>query len=188
MYFSNFIKKERKIWHKRFTPSLIAGLAVALISFFFKMTIPNIVMITSLGASAAIITHKHIHRLTILRTVIAAYLLALIVGLFSLVLIHRYSFSFPWAALITVFLVTLLMYSFNVFHPPAVSASLSFLMFDTGFIETITIFFAVIVLLIIIKLLTYAFYYEHLEMHKFKQEFKKIEREEMKKWKKLVKS
>ena len=48
------------------------------------------------------------------------------------------------------------------------------------------IFFSVIILLIIIKLLTYAFYYEHLEMDKFMQEFKKIEREEKKKWKQMI--
>ena len=185
MSFLSFLKKERLIWHRRFIPSLIAGVAVAIICFFFKMTVPNIVMVTSLGASAAILTHKYVHKLTILRTVIAAYLIALVVGLSVLFFVHHYSLSFPWAALIAVSLTTLIMYLGNVFHPPGVSASLSFLMFDTGFWETITIFFAVIVLLIIIKLLTYAFYYEHLEMNKFKQEFKKLEREEKKKLNKI---
>ena len=78
------------------------------------------------------------------------------------------------------------MYLADVFHPPAVSAALAFVLLDGGFWETIVIFFSVIILLIIIKLLTYAFYYEHLEMDKFMQEFKKIEREEKKKWKQMI--
>ena len=56
MSLQRFINKERLIWHKRFIPSLIAGIAVGIITFFFEMTASNIVMFASLGASAAIIT------------------------------------------------------------------------------------------------------------------------------------
>ena len=188
MSLKKFIKKERLIWHKRFIPSLIAGIAVAIITFFFKMTASNIVMFASLGASAAILTHKQIHRLTILRTVIFSYLISLFISGITLYFIHHYTISFSLAALIAVTLATLTMYLADVFHPPAVSAALAFVLLDGGFWETIVIFIAVIILLIIIKLLTYAFYYEHLEMDKFMREFKKIEREEKKKLKKILKN
>jgi len=187
MSFLDFLKKERVIWHRRFIPSLIAGIAVGIITFFFEMTASNIVMFASLGASAAIITHKQIHKLNILRTVIFSYLISLIVSGVVIYLIHHYSLSFSIAALIAVSLATLFMYLGDVFHPPAISAALSFVLLDGGFWETIVIFFSVIVLLIITKILTYIFYYEHLEMHKFKMEFKKLEREEKKKWKRMFK-
>ncbi|MBT6774338.1 HPP family protein [Candidatus Woesearchaeota archaeon] len=186
MSLQRFINKERLIWHKRFIPSLIAGIAVAVITFFFEMTASNIVMFASLGASAAILTHKQIHKLTILRTVIFSYLISLSISGIILFIIHHYTLSFSIAALIAVTLATLTMYLADVFHPPAVSAALAFVLLDGGFWETIVIFFSVIILLIIIKLLTYAFYYEHLEMDKFMQEFKKIEREEKKKWKQMI--
>ena len=188
MFLENFFKRERLIWHKRFVPSLIAGLAVAIITLFFKMTASNIVMFASLGASAAVLTHKQIHRLTILRTVISSYLISLITSGVVLFLIHKYSLFFPVAALIAVTLATLTMYLANTFHPPAISAALAFVLLDGGFWETVIIFFAVIVLLIVVKLLTYVFYHENLEMSKFMEEFKKIEQEEKSKWKKLIKN
>ena len=64
------VKKERLICHKRFLPSFVAGIAVALITLFFEITASNIVLLASLGASAVILTHKQTHRLNILRTVI----------------------------------------------------------------------------------------------------------------------
>jgi len=181
MPFLKFIKKERKIWHKRFIPSLITGIAVAVITLFFKMTASNIVMFASLGASAAILTHKYVHKLNILRTVIFSYVLSLIASYFVLFTVHRYQLNFSITVFLAVTLTTILLYLFNFFHPPAISAALSFVMLDGSFFETVSIFFSVIILLIIIKLLTYAFFYEHLEMRKFYLEFKRLEKEEFSK-------
>jgi CBS-domain-containing membrane protein len=188
MFITTFLKKERKIWHRRFGPSLIAGIAVAIITFFFEMTASNIVMFASLGASAAILTHKYIHKLTILRTVIFAYFIGLFVSLSFVYLTKSIALTFPVTALIVVTLTTLGLYLFNVFHPPAVSAALAFIMMENGGLrEDLTIFFSVIILLILIKVLTYIFYYENLEMHKIKQEFKKVEKKEVKKIKRILK-
>ena len=188
MFIKEFIKKERKIWHRRFGPSLIVGIAVAIITFFFEMTASNIVMFASLGSSAAILTHKYIHRLTILRTVIIAYFIGLIVSLGIVNLTKSINLTFPITALIVVTLTTIGLYLFNVFHPPAVSAALAFIMMKNGGIkEDLTIFFSVIMLLILIKVLTYIFYYENLEMRRIKQEFKKIEHKEIKAVKKILK-
>jgi CBS-domain-containing membrane protein len=179
----DYLKKERTIWHKRFIPSLIAGISVAIITFFFEMTASNIVMFASLGASAAILTQKQIHKLTILRTVILSYLIALIISL----IVSHIPVSFPIAALLVVTLTTIGLYLFDIFHPPAISAALAFIMINGGIWEDITIFIAVIILLIIVKILTYAFYYENLEMHKFFQELKDINKEDVKKIKKILK-
>tara|TARA_Y100000310_G_C20664169_1_gene806521 strand:+ start:207 stop:770 length:564 start_codon:yes stop_codon:yes gene_type:complete len=186
MSWIDFFKKERAVWHKRFVPSLIAGIAVAIITLFFEMTASNIVMFASLGASAAIITQKYVHKLTILRTVIESYLIALVVSLVVLFLLHQFSFSFSIAVLLAVTLVTLAIYLGDAFHPPAISAALSFILLDGNVWDTLLIFFSVIVLLIIVKLLTYIFYYEHLELNKFHHEFKKFEKEEVKRFKKKI--
>ena len=177
----DYLKKERTIWHRRFIPSLIAGIAVAIITFFFEMTASNIVMFASLGASAAILTHKQIHKLTILRTMIFSYLIALIISL----IVSHLPVSFPVAALIVVTITTISLYLFDVFHPPAISAALAFIMINGGIWEDVAIFIAVIILLIIVKLLTYAFYYENLEMKKFFKEFRNIEKADSKRIQKI---
>ena len=176
-----YLKKERTIWHKRFIPSLIAGIAVAVITFFFEMSASNIVMFASLGASAAILTHKQINRLTILRTTIFSYVIALIVSL----IVSYLPVSFPVAALIVVTITTVGLYLFDVFHPPAISAALAFIMIKGGVWEDIVIFIAVIILLIIIKVLTYMFYYERLEVRKIFQEFRSIKKADSKKIQKI---
>ncbi len=178
----NFLKKERTVWHKRFIPSLIAGIAVAIITFFFKMTASNIVMFASLGASAAILTHKQVHKLTILRTTIISYLIALIVSL----IVSFLPISFPIAALIVVTTTILGLYLFDVFHPPAISAALAFIMMKGGVWEDLVIFLAVIILLIIVKILAYMFYYEHLNLKRIFQEIKTIEKEDVKRVKKIL--
>lgn len=169
MFEESWFKKERKIWHQRFIPSLIAGVAVAILTFFFQMTAHNVVMFASLGASAAILTHKYIHRLTILYVVIFSYLVALLVSL-PIFYIFK-DISFPLSILLAVTFTTLILYLFNIFHPPAISASIAFLLIQDSMIERVLIFVSVIVLLIIIKLLTYFFYYENLELKKFHHEF-----------------
>lgn len=168
------------VWHKRFIPSLITGISIAIITFFFEITASNIVMFASLGASAAILTHKYINRLNILRTVIISYLIALTFSVIIYIVNLYYPMPFPINALLAVTLTTLSLYLFNVFHPPAISASLAFLLLHGSLINRFLVFGSVLVLLIIVKVLTYAFYYEHLEMHKLYLEFKKLEKKEMK--------
>lgn len=173
MSWHSWFTKERKIWHKRFIPSLVTGLAVAIITLFFELTTSNIVLFSSLGASASIMTHNKIHELTILRTVVSSYLIALTVSLLVGIGIS-YGFSSELGVMVTVSITLILLYLFNIFHPPAVSASLAFLILEGGFAERIMVFIAVIILLIITKLLTYMFFYENLELRKFHLEFKKI--------------
>ena len=173
MSWHSWFTKERRIWHKRFIPSLVTGLAVAIITLFFELTTSNIVLFSSLGASAAIMTHNKIHELNILRTVISSYLIALVVSLLVGTGITL-GLNSELGVMITVCVTLILLYLFDIFHPPAVSASLAFLILEGGFAERIYIFFAVIILLIITKLLTYLFFYENLELRKFHLEFRKL--------------
>ena len=177
MSFKKWLKKERTIWHRRFIPSLIAGLTVAIITFFFQLTTSNMVMFASLGASAAILTHQEIHRLSILRTVILSYFIALIISFSTLLFSQHFTLTFPLLALLAITSSTMIMYLFDVFHPPAISATLAFIMFEGDITERIIIFSSVLVLLVLVKLLTYLFYYEQLEMRQFMKEFKRIEKE-----------
>jgi len=57
----DFFKKERLLWHKYFVPSLLAGICVGLIAWFFELTISNILLFASVGASAVILTHSTSH-------------------------------------------------------------------------------------------------------------------------------
>ena len=168
----DFIKKERAIWHQRFIPSLIAGIGVAVLTIFFQLTAHNVVMFASLGASAAILTHRFIHRLTILYTVIFSYLVALIVSLPIFYLMKDFEFAFPISILLVVTMTTLTLYLLNIFHPPAISASIAFLLIQDSVMERVLIFGSVIILLIVIKLLTYFFYYENFGLRNFAREFK----------------
>ncbi len=180
MFIKQWFRKERLIWHKRFIPSLITGISVALITYFFTLTTSNIVLFSSLGASAAIITHDKIHKLNILRTVILAYLLSLTVSLLILYLSNILYLQTNWMIFLAVTMVTIGIYLFNVFHPPAVASSIAFLIFEGPLRERLLVFLSVIVLLIMIKFLTYAFYYEQLKMKKFHIEFRKFESKEKK--------
>jgi hypothetical protein len=175
MDFKKLVSKERQIWHRRLVPSIIAGVAVAIITLFFKFTASNIVLFSSLGASAAILTHDRIHRMNILRTVISSYFLALIISMIITWISNYFNLILPLQVLFVVTFSLLSLYMFNIFHPPAVAASLAFLIFEGTLIERSWIFMSVVILLIIIKVLTYMFYSDKLDLKKFLHlEFKKV--------------
>ena len=173
MAINDWVARKREVWHKRFFPSVLAGVAVAFLTLIFKATTANILMFASLGASAAILTERGLHRLTILRTILLAYFFALIVGLLVLIPVHQFALPFGVSAFLSVALTILLMYLFNAFHPPAAAASLAFVTLDGGVFETTAIFFSVIVLLAITKILTFVFYYERQETKHFLHELRK---------------
>ncbi|MFH1290448.1 MAG: HPP family protein [Nanoarchaeota archaeon] len=167
-----FLRHKRKLWHYHFIPSLIAGLIVALISYVYKLTAFNILLFASVGASAVILTNSRSHHLTKLRTTIIAYLLAvaissIVYGLNLLIPIHVSINIF-----ILIFLVGLFLFLFDAFHPPAITASLSFILLDRPLFDLIYLFIAIIVLLIIVRLITYVLS-QHLPVKEFALEFKK---------------
>ena len=81
MVFKDFISKRRRLWHRHFIPSLIAGLVVAAIALVFDLTVSNVILFASVGASAVILTNSESHHLTKLRTVVVAYVIAIVISL-----------------------------------------------------------------------------------------------------------
>ena len=68
-------------------------------------------------------------------------------------------------------LIGLLLFLFNVFHPPAISASVAFITLESTFRSFLWSFLAVIGLLILWRLLVYIFV-QKLPLKEFGEEFK----------------
>ncbi len=170
--YKKFVKRERILWHHHFTPSLFAGLIVAFVSYVVQLTVSNLMLFASVGASANILTNTRSHHLTRLHTVIIAYLIAIIIslGVYSLNKIMPLHISANIFLLI--FLVGLFLYMFNASHPPAISASLSFILLDRPVFALIQLFIYIILLLIGIRFIVYV-YSQHLPVSQFVDEFKK---------------
>jgi len=172
MNLKRLLKRERLLWHRHFIPSVLAGLAVALVSLIYQITVSNIVLFASVGASAAILTNTRSHHLTKLRTTILAYMVSIIISS----MVYALNFFLPLHISVNifllVFLVGLFLFLLNVFHPPAITASLSFILLERPVFELIYLFFAIIILLIIVRLLTYTIS-QRLSLREFLKEFRK---------------
>lgn len=157
MNFREVIKKEKEVWHERFIPSLVAGVSIAIIALFFELSEGNIVMFASVGASAVILVHKERAHLTKLKTILLAYILAS--GVSLLIFYASYLLNVPIQAriLVSVTLTSFLLYSFNVFHPPAVSAGVSFLIFHRPVLELLALISSVLMLFVLVRLSMYIF-------------------------------
>lgn len=169
MDIKQLVKRERIIWHQHFIPGLLAGFMVALISIFFRLSGANIALFASIGSSAVILTHKYRHHLTMLRTVLGSYLIA---GLTSIALMHL-----PLQRALRIFLVvllaTMLLYSFNIFHPPAVSAALAVVLADRNLDQLLVFLIATMAAFIIVRLIMYLLH-EHLSLAEFFHEFTRM--------------
>lgn len=172
MDFKKFIKREKVLWHRHFIPSVIAGLAVALISFVYQITVSNIVLFASVGASAAILTNTRSHHLTRLRTTILAYIISIIISSFVYLINLFIPLHISINIFLLVFLVGLFLVLLNTFHPPAITASLSFILLERPVVDLIYLFIAIIVLFVVIRLLTYTLS-QHLSVKEFFKEFRK---------------
>ena len=173
MNFDKIIKREKILWHNHFIPSLLAGLLVGLITFLYQATISNILLFSSVGASALILTNSKSHHLTKLRTTIISYFITIIISLGvyylnKLIVVPLYLNIF-----LLVFLIGIVMFLANSFHPPAVAAGIAFIVLDRGVIELLYLFFSIIVLLILIRFLVYTLS-QHLSVREFRKEFRTI--------------
>jgi len=71
---------------------------------------------------------------------------------------------------IIVFLMGVLLYTFNAVHPPAITAALSFLVLNRAPKELIYLFLAIIAILILTRLITYLVE-QRLSLKEFIKEF-----------------
>ncbi|MFC1648535.1 HPP family protein [Nanoarchaeota archaeon] len=166
MQFEQFWKQERQVWHAHFMPGIMAGMLVALVAAMFEISGSNIAMFASIGASAVILTHKYKHHLTMLKTVLLSYILAGIVGVILLMINMDPAIRIGFSVVI----VTMVLYSVNVFHPPAISAGLAIVLYDRPLFDLLTLVLATIVGFIAIRFFIYVFH-EHLSVKDFFEEF-----------------
>lgn len=168
------MKKERQIWHSHFNPSIIAALVVVLVTVFLKLTISNIILFSSVAASAFILTNVKSHQLTSLRTTIVAYLIALLLSSTVYLIALFIVMPVTLKVFVVIFLTGMGMYLADAVHPPAISASLSFVLLEGFYFSSlISLFFTILSLLIAVRVVTYVFS-KHLTMQQFlRGEFKK---------------
>jgi CBS-domain-containing membrane protein len=180
MSFKKFIKKKRRIWHKHFIPSLIAAIVVAVIAFVYEGNVANIILFASVGASAVILTNTYSHHLTKLYTTVTAYIIGIIISIGVYYLDKLVNMPFSMNIFLLVFLVGIGLYLFDSFHPPAITASISFVLLEKPLFDLIYLFVAIIVLLIIIRVLMYLIF-QNLSLKEFSKEFRKGFGEEIEK-------
>jgi CBS-domain-containing membrane protein len=172
MDFKGWMSKEKRIWHAHFLPSLFAGLIVAFLSVIYQMTVANIVLFASVGASATILTNDSHHHLTKLRTTILAYIIAIVISLGVYTMNQYITVHNAINLFLLVFLVALGLFLFDSFHPPAITASLSFILLEHQISDLLYLLLEIILLLIAIRFITYVFR-QGLPVKKFLQEFTK---------------
>jgi len=145
---------------------------VAVLALLFKANLPNIILFGSVGASAAILTNSDSEHLIKLRTALIGYSLAILFS--SIIFLFNRVLDLPLALniLLVIFPVTLAQFLLNSFHPPAVGASLSFILLDKDINQLASLFITILVLLIIVRMITYVFS-NNLSVEKFWDEFKK---------------
>ena len=171
MVTGRFIKKERALWHRHFLPSLLAGLVVALIAYLYEGNVSNIILFASVGASAVILMNTSSRHLTKLYTAISAYIIAVVVSTAIYFVNYVWNLSVPINLFLIVFLVGLFLYLFNSFHPPAITAAVSFILLDRPLVDLLWLFLAIIILLVIVRFIVYVFI-QNLSLKKFGREFR----------------
>tara|TARA_Y100000310_G_C20676209_1_gene813201 strand:- start:587 stop:1111 length:525 start_codon:yes stop_codon:yes gene_type:complete len=166
----SLLRKERRLWHKHFLPSLMAGVIVGIIAFFFEATVSNILLFASVGASAIILTNQHSHHLTKLHTTIVGYVSAIVLALAVYYLNTFYDLHIAVDIALLVFLVGLALFLFDSFHPPAITASISFIVLERPVFDLLYLFLAIIILMIVVRMGTYTIS-DNLPVKEFWREF-----------------
>jgi len=146
-------------------PALLGGIAIFLISFFLKITLGNVILLASLGASTVILSEFPNEKFAKLKVVIISYLFAALIG---------YGVSFignsHLAAGLGIFLITSVMLLTNNVHPPAGGVTLAFIFSPREPITLLYVMLSIIALLVILKSIIYI-YKKELNIKKFHHEF-----------------
>ena len=167
----SFLKKERILWHNHFWPSICAALVVAVIFYFLEESVGNLILFSSVGASAVILMNRHSHHLTKLFTALSSYLIAIIVGSFFYFLNSKFTFSVPIELFLVIFISSILMFLLNSFHPPAVAAVVGFILIEASIISLAWLFLLIAILLVSIRFVAYVLF-ESLSLREFGREFR----------------
>ena len=173
--------KKRRTWHSRFMPALIVGCVIIIVTLFFDyFSGAGIDIIASIVASVVILTHRFRHHLTMLSTVISAYVFSSILSVILVMLLTMGGVHIKLQIFIVLFLLAILLYWLDIFHPPAISFSMAFVVFVEGATSFFYVLFMAVILFIGVRAATYAFY-QHLSIKDFVYEFVKAEENIIKK-------
>ena len=150
-------EQEAPTWYRQVIfPPLVAACIVSLIAFVYETTLSSVLLFASVGASALILARRTEHDLSKLRAVVISYVLATAVSL-AVYWLHVFvPLDTALGLGVIVFAVGALMLALDVFHPPAVTAALSFFILDRPLIDLLVLFSAIIALLVVLRLTTYA--------------------------------
>lgn len=157
---------------EKLIPSLIAGLTVLVIFYFFAQSGPGSeLLFAALGSSAFLICAFPDIRTAKLRNVLMGYFYGGVFGLSSAYLL-QYSIPVYLSAFMAVFLTSFFMLISRGSHPPAVGAALAFVIYRRTTLELFVLYIAILILMIVAKFLVYV-YRKEMHIGEFKHEFLK---------------
>ncbi|MBN2111549.1 hypothetical protein JW707_00455 [Candidatus Woesearchaeota archaeon] len=172
-------EKKRHVWHGHFLPALIVGVVIVIITFFLDyFSAAGIDMLASIVASVVILTHRYRHRLTMLGTIISAYVTSTIFTVVLITVLRRWNVSLRFQLFAVLFLLVIILYWLNVFHPPAISFSIAFVFFIEGISKFFYVLFMAVVLFVGVRAVVYLVY-DHLSIKDFVYEFIMEEEQEL---------
>lgn len=154
--------------------AIIAGLGVAIVSFFFQISVQTIFLLACMGSSAALIMLHPKKKSNSLRTVGLAYLTAFLVSYIIWLVGKKIAlidaFNGPLSMFLVVAISFLVMVVLDIFHAPAIGGALGFVLEGQDVNELVLLFAAVVVMLYFLKFLQYM-YKEELKIEHFLVEF-----------------
>lgn len=155
---------------EKLVPSLIAGISVMVVFYFFKLKNAGFeLLFAALGSSAFLISVSPHAESAKLRNVLIGYFYG---GIFGIVGEQLLAHGAPLylSAFVAVFLTSLFMLISKSPHPPAAGAALSFVIYRRASAELLTLYLAILLLIVVGKFLVYA-YRKELPVREFKREF-----------------
>lgn len=165
------ILKKREVWHSHFDAGLVAAFFILLFfTFIGSFSFAGAMMISATVYSIIILTHRHRHHLTILGTIVSAYLAA---GFSSMLIVTLLKMGMAPAinqAIAVLIIITALLYALNLFHPPAVLFAAAFVVFRLSAESYVIVLLLTILIFIITRLAVYTLY-DNLKIRDFAYEF-----------------
>ena len=153
--------------------SFIIGLAVAVITgLLASRTKEGLLLFASVAATAGLMCHAPKQRSNSLRTVMFSYAVAVIMSIIVWNIIRSYPLSLSLALFIGLFAASFLLLLFDIFHAPALTAVMGFLLYSGKLSDLVWLLLGVWLVCIGIKFLWYAAS-EELKVEHFVKEFTK---------------
>ena len=156
----------------------IAGIAVVIVAWMvtsiegFSYEEGDLLLFACLGSSAASIVFTPISRSNSLRSILIAYGISAFICVILTPIRTSGYFSIPIQCGLAVTLSISLMRLLDAMHPAAVGSAMAFIIYNRNLATIVFLLFAILGLLLVVKILVYA-YREELTFRHFPKEFKR---------------